>query len=142
MVPRVVFFCPFNNKEVHMTANKRYEINNNNTEEDDELLIDEEELLANGLSIREPQERRELAPRFEYTPALVDRLLAEAGYEPNDMPKGLRRAALDVALAWKKGLGNDGDIAQATGRTPHDVRKAARALAIAGNPNPHQGGER
>jgi hypothetical protein len=124
-----------------MTHNNRFQFDKD-TEDDDELLVDEDELLANCLSIREPQERRERTPRFKYTPALVDRLLAEAGYEPNDIPKRLRRAALDVALAWEKGLGNDDDIARATGRTPHDVRKAARALAIAGNPNPNQGGER
>jgi hypothetical protein len=124
-----------------MSHNNRFQFDNDN-EEGDEQLIDEEELLANCLTIREPRKRRERAPRFEYTPALVDRLLAEAGYEPADIPQRLRHAALDVARAWETGLGNDGDIARATGRTPHDVRKAARALTIAGNPNPNQGCKR
>jgi len=117
-----------------MTINSQFHFDNN--EEEDEQLIEEEELLGLGLTIQEPEEPRERSPRFKYTLALVDRLLAEAGYEPSDIPKRLRRAALDVARAWKSGLGNnDEDIARATGRTPHDVRKAARALRFAGNPN-------
>ncbi len=119
-----------------MSANKPFHPEDRETED---LLIDENELVEIGLTIFTPKGREPRTVRFKYNPKLVDRLLAEAGYEPSDVPENLRRAALDVAWCLKKGTGHEEDIAVITGRSLAVVRKAIRALNVAGAPKP-QGG--
>jgi hypothetical protein len=121
-----------------MSINSRININQDETE----LLVDENELEELGLEIREPKPKRgPPQPRYPYTPAQVDSLLAKAGYEPTDIPRPSRRTALFVAWAWARGLGDDEDVARATGRTVGSVRRAARALNLASKPSTIQPGE-
>jgi hypothetical protein len=114
-----------------MSANRPFHHDDRETED---LLIDENELLEIGLTIVTPGEREPRTVRFKYNPDLVDRLLAEAGYEPTHIPKALRRAALDVAWCREKGRVGDEDIAVITGRSQEVVRTALAALNAAGVP--------
>ena len=114
-----------------MTANKRIQIESTETE----TLVDERELIEEGLTIREaPAKRAPPEHKFKYEPAQVDSLLAQAGYEPADIPRGQRKTALFVAWAWARGLSDVDDVARASGRTVVAVRRAAGSLRFARTP--------
>ena len=80
-----------------------------------------------------PRKRRFI--RRRYVPLSDEQLVAllrAAGYDATHIPRKLRRAALAVASAWKKGVHDRYDLAACIGRNTEVVDEVSSLLLVAG----------